>query len=89
VAGIEVADRLQFQYHLSFDEQIRLEIADKLATEKNRNPYVRLDHQPDLPQRDNHCFPINALQKAMPQFVVNVVENTNDFLSQLLVKELG
>ncbi|HEV2388915.1 MAG TPA: hypothetical protein VGS20_16860 [Candidatus Acidoferrales bacterium] len=84
----QVARSLQFQENRSLDEHVRSELAERFPPKRHLHRHLTVRAETGLRQGDGHRPFVNRFEKAMPQLVVNLLENANDSLGQLPMLDL-
>src|SRR5512146_728338 len=74
--------RFEFEDYGIVHDQIGAETPDLFAAEPNGNCDLTLNQESMFAQSLVHRGLINGLNETVPEFVVNLVENTNDPLCQ-------
>ena len=72
----------QFDEDNAADYQISIVRSYCLPMKPNRDRNLSLEIDPAFFQSHSHCFFINFFKKSEPEFVVDVVKDTNDLLGQ-------
>ena len=86
-SGTQRSRSFQFEQHAIFDQQVCPEFADLVAAEPDRQRYLPIRINSCLIKRDHQRFLVDAFQKPVTEFIVNIVEDADDFLGNLAVFE--
>src|ERR1700733_155083 len=86
---MSLADRirsLQFNDNPPIDHKVGPKNPNKRTSKTDRHRKLGFNSQPSLPQSNPHSLSVNRLQKTKPKFVVDLVENPNNLLSQRVIR---
>ena len=78
----ECTSTLKLQQNLVFDQDVSSELTDLMSSKPNGNSQLTRQTQACLTKPDHERFFIHGLQEAIAEFVVNIVEDPDDFLGQ-------
>ena len=77
---------LQFNDNPPIHYKVRSKNPNKRTSKTDRHRKLDFNSQPSLPQSNPHSLSVNRLQKTKPKFVVNLIENPNNLLSQRVIR---
>src|SRR5208283_506879 len=87
--GVEISSALQFNNDGVLNQKIRPKEANRGLSKGDPHRPFSFDRQPALREHKSHRLTVDRLQETVTQFVVYLVESTNDYIGVGRVLERG
>jgi hypothetical protein len=87
MSGVQRSSALQLKQHAIFDQKVRSEFTDFVTAKPDWQRYLTIRSKSCLMERNHERFLVHTFQKSIAEFIVNIVKDPDDFLSNVSMLE--